>query len=57
MIIPNFIGLKSIFELEHIHLFVPELNRVVTWMNVIFDELEVRQRNHNADGIIILICC
>ena len=35
-----FIGFKSIYELEHIYVFVPELNRVIKSMNVIFDEIE-----------------
>ena len=48
-----FIGFKSIYEIEHILVFVPELNRVESSMNVIFDEIEIVRRNHSVDGIIL----
>ena len=48
-----FIGFKSIYELEHILVFVPELHKVETSMNVIFDEVEPVSRNHLVDGITL----
>ena len=48
-----FIGFKSIYELEHILVVVPELNKGETSMNVIFDEVEPASCNHSVDGIIL----
>ena len=51
------IGVKSIYKIENILEFVPELNKVTFAMNVIFDKIEIVSCNHSVEGIILNEWC